>query len=287
MEVTGIANKALRFTSEEILAQPSEVRSLLKIAAPGGQWVPYYPAGRIGILVAPGGMGKSQAVIQLAISVCAGRPWLSSSIVPTETGGVALLMGEETREEIQRRVWRSIRDLADMARARVALALEQYLLPWPLSGERLGLIEDSGEPSKRAEEIFKTLCDEAPPGGWRLVVLDPAARFMGGDTELDSHSATAWIALLEAWTAKLPGQPAILVAHHTRKSGGSGSDSIRGSSALRDGARWLADLRAETDKAGVETGRIKFAVRKSNYCRPGEGLALRMRGGVLVEDGGD
>ena len=72
----------------------------------------------------------------------------------------------------------------------------------------------------------------------------------------------------------------MLTAHHERKSqAGQQSDasSVRGSSALVDGARWVANLRRRRKGDLVE-----LVVTKTNYTVAGDGLVLkRLCGGAL------
>ncbi|MGH7250108.1 MAG: AAA family ATPase, partial [Minisyncoccia bacterium] len=125
----------------------------------------------------------------------------------------------------------------------------------------------------------------------KLVILDPAARFMGSETETNNAAATDWVNLIDALTM-VGGKPTVLVAHHTNKSAlrpmGNDKKAIfdqsmcRGASALVDGFRWVLGLqRSESD----ENQRSIFVkLLKSNYSRIGPTLEFEQdfqRGGVL------
>lgn len=67
------------------------------------------PLGKVGLLVAPGGTGKSQLALQLAIAVATGGS-LADWWQVGEKGRVLALFAEEDEEELHRRVWTKLRD---------------------------------------------------------------------------------------------------------------------------------------------------------------------------------
>jgi RecA-family ATPase len=114
------------------------------------------------------------------------------------------------------------------------------------------------------------------------VVLDTLTRFAGGDTEKDSAQATRFIQAVES-LCKAPGSPTVLVAHHTNKisrqeGAATSSSNSRGSSALTDGARWVANLESLSDESA------KLTITKSNYAMSGPPVMLARdsaNGGLL------
>ena len=61
------------------------------------------PFGKVGAIVAPGGTGKSQFLLQMAVSVAAGLKFLDK-FEATEPGGVLILAAEDDTEELHRRL---------------------------------------------------------------------------------------------------------------------------------------------------------------------------------------
>jgi hypothetical protein len=127
--------------------------------------------------------------------------------------------------------------------------------------------------------LARTLAEQAGPG-FALVILDPLSRFGGLEAEVDNGLATRTVGALERLT-RLPGEPAVLVAHHERKGGGKGTDAVRGASALVDGARWVARLqpvelggRRWRSKAGHRAVWLRLV--KTNYTPPLEAPCLVM-----------
>lgn len=243
---------------------------------------PFLPQGKVGMFVAPGGTGKTQALSQLAVAVATGRPWLSCFQIASianehpSNGRVLLALGEEDSAEISRRINPYIRHCLETAsdKSEFQKLLTSNLKPLALDGVGPRMIgAKAGD--YNTEPFFDALCEVLKDGKpWRLIILDPASRFMGPDCETDNNAATRFIELVERLT-KLPGSPTVLLAHHTRKgSGNDGKDAARGSSALTDGARWVAQLKYETNKKGTgkdttyeRTGNILLDLDKSNYTR--------------------
>lgn len=224
--------------------------------------------GKTGLLISPGGVGKTLALVQLAISVATGRPWLDHFLVPNP-GRVLIALAEEDVEEIRRRAY-MVAHAMRLTDEQVEIAASN-IVAMPLAGTNVALVESAGGRTMETgtlNELRKRL------GGceWRLIILDPLSRFAGGDTEKDNAAATRFVEAAES-LAKAPGSPAVLIAHHTSKpprQGGAGpasANDARGASGLIAGVRWVANLE------GTDSG-AKFSVTKSNYAPKGAPVHL-------------
>jgi RecA-family ATPase len=243
-----------------------------------------FPAGKVGILSAPGGTGKTMALAGLALAVATGRPWLEAGgagdkgkrggrgFPVTSPGRVALLLGEEDADDILARLFYSAR-LMELRPDEVELAARRVIVG-PLAGEDVSLVTEDGEVSARAEALYarlEAMSDENDP--WALILVDPLSRFGGIGAEADNALATRAIQALERLT-RLPGRPAVLMAHHERKGGGDGAEAVRGASAIVDGARWVARLSPVKTKTGKRWATkkgdrcVSFEVVKTNYGPP-------------------
>ncbi|MBM4109608.1 MAG: hypothetical protein FJ255_12505, partial [Phycisphaerae bacterium] len=245
----------------------------------GGR-APFLALGKVALLAAPGGAGKTQALLQLAVAVASGRPWLDRYHVQAP-GPVLFLAAEEDDGELHRRV-RRVADALDLAPAeRAAVARRLHCAPLHGKGAALALLDNAAhrfEPARLApsaiwHRIAWTL--ETAPGGepWRLVILDPAARWMPPDAELDPKIATTFVEVLEALAVcGLDGGPgaAVLVAHHANKQalrGDTDQGASRGTSALTDGVRWQANLdRVPLADGKPHPSRVRLRVVKCNYA---------------------
>jgi RecA-family ATPase len=256
------------------------------------------PLGKVGQLVAAGGVGKTMLLCQLALAVASCSRWLDTFSVPPEgKGRVLLVLGEEDAEEVQRRIYNA-------QRGRLGAPGDGDVVVLPLHGVPCALLERDENGNARETGFLHALRDylvrEAKRNGlpWKLIVIDPLSRFGGPDAETDNAGGTRFIQVLES-LAKLTGAT-VLFSHHTnklaRRDGAevTGADG-RGSSSLFDGARWEASLSHETVKLEDPETRdrlgelVTLAFTKSNYSRRAEPVKLRRDvGGPLIPlDDGD
>jgi hypothetical protein len=228
--------------------------------------------GKVGLLAAPGGTGKSWALIQLAIAVATGECWFGAGGWLAQDGRTLLLLAEEDAEEAQRRLhWAVKVGGADPMRVAGSITII------PLAGRGVALTAD-GDPldgslpeTAFAEEIRALLRNAEDHGRpYSLVILDPLSRFAGAEVEKDNAAATRFVQVVETFTSEKCGSPSVLVAHHARKRSGDKdedrevADIIRGASALVDGVRWAAVL-AKLPEADGLPPMLRLRVPKTNY----------------------
>lgn len=272
------------------------VGDLLKTDPPPRQWIVenVLPLGAVGILGAAGGVGKSIAVLQLAVATCASMRWLG---MPVQcSGSVLIFSAEDDREEVHRRLSRVMNHYREIAGAKAHM-LDELVSKRLFVLDRVGAenrltckVDRETQRTAMANRIIETVRDQLP--GCVLIVLDPLSRFDGGEPN-DNADATRLIETAEH-IRKETGAT-VLLPHHVSKAGirdaESGQEAIRGGSGLVDGARWvgmLATLRRDAAKDyGVvpdEAGRfVRFTTPKANYSAPWGGMWLeRLPGGVLV-----
>ena len=231
------------------------------------------PRGKVGILAAAGGVGKTFALTGLALALVTRAPGLGH--FPTGDNlhrRVVLVLGEEDIGEVQRRLHAQARAMElDPSKHGPALAGILALAGAGLDTLALTRAEDEGRigaGTDFADGLYAYLEANAGPG-WDAVILDPLSRFAGPDVETDNAAATRLVQVLERFT-KLPGGPAVIVAHHTTKAsraeGEIAATAVRGSSALTDGARWVGTLDPVVVKGGGKLpGHARFRVAKQNY----------------------
>ena len=285
-------------------SKPPRRRWLLEREGEGGDagsFVGFLPLGKVGMLAAAGGVGKTMALVQLALSVATGRPWLGDFTVPASSvGHVLLALGEEDAEEAHRRLYNAFRAMwpsdderhASERSAAMQLAAERITVV-PLSGVPCSLVTTSSTTRTTEESTalagLRELLENAGHD-WSLVVLDPLSRFAGVETETDNAAATRFVQAVETLVT-VRGNPTVLLAHHTTKGsrgeeGENASDTTdaRGASAITDGVRWVARLspvkRSENDPV---PGRATLSLTKSNYGPPDRRRTVkRADGGALV-----
>ena len=255
----------------------------------GDSHVGVFPAGKVGMLAAAGGVGKTAALVRLALSVATGREWFKGGWFPPTRGRVLLALGEEDAEEIQRRVYYTALEMGLDPAARklavdniTALPLAGIPLPFVQQGANGNAVEAEGL------DAIRDILDKRAGDGWRLLIFDPLSRFASSDAEKDNAQATRLIQAFECLTS-VKGGPGVLVAHHTsqqsRKDGDASTSAARGVTALTDGVRWVASLTPRNESAPKDAKaawrRTELALTKTNYGPPAEPLYLVNEGGVL------
>lgn len=262
---------------------------LMRPGDEGGPQVGVFPAGKVGMLAAAGGVGKTAALVRLALSVATGREWFKGGWFPPTRGRVLLALGEEDAEEIQRRVYYTALEMGLDPAARklavdniTALPLAGIPLPFVQQGANGNAVEAEGL------DAIRDILDKRAGDGWRLLIFDPLSRFASSDAEKDNAQATRLIQAFECLTS-VKGGPGVLVAHHTsqqsRKDGDASTSAARGVTALTDGVRWVASLTPRNESAPKDAKaawrRTELALTKTNYGPPAEPLYLVNEGGVL------
>jgi RecA-family ATPase len=234
-----------------------------------------FPLGKVGLLAAEGGAGKTMLVVQLALAVATGTRWIGTFDVPT-SGKVLLALGEEDGEEVHRRVHRAAHQTG-------VTPPEGAIVTLPLTGMTCPMVEDGDDGA------FLVWLREfvATTGPYALIVVDPVSRFCGQDAERDNAAGTRFCQALES-LVEPSGGASVLGSHHVNKqSRGSGASvdasSARGASALVDGVRWVSTVGVEHIPGVAIDTVLTFAVAKTNYSKKPPPVQLRYSdGGVLV-----
>lgn len=250
------------------------------------------PLGKTGMLVAPGGTGKSQFLMQLCASVATGLP-LAGYWHANEPGGVVYIAAEDDADELHRRFYNTAEQLRQATKLDGAAALRENLLIFSAAARNnlMTKATRTGEVEKTdyADRLLESLKPIQEP---RLIVIDPASRFRGGE-ENSAEDATRFVEALE-YIAKESGAT-VLIAHHANKASFLGGDqsqnASRGSSALTDGVRWQMNLTSVTKEEARRLGVLEkdrghyltATVTKNNYAPPQPTVMLhRCAGGYLV-----
>ena len=251
------------------------------------------PLGKVGMLVAPGGTGKSQLALQLAIAVATGEN-LADWWQVGEKGRVLALFAEEDEEELHRRVWAILRSWKSRSDTMALEAdLRRNLFIRSMTGADNLMTKAEVGASVTRTDFAERLCatvGEVPDV--KLVIIDPVSRFRGGN-ENGAEDATRFVEAAEL-IAQGTGATVLLLHHANKastKDGEQNQGAARGSSALTDAIRFQMNLAQLTDKQADELcleddtrhEYIAVKVTKSNYA-PRGGTEYLRRGdcGVLT-----
>lgn len=269
---------------DAIGATPPPRRWLLQMQS-GDRWIPWLARGKAGMLSSAGGVGKTFLAIQLALAVATGRRWLGC-IHPPEPGCVALILAEEDRDEVLRRLHYAALDMNMSAEDRALAASRIWLQP--RAGMNSAVLEMDDAGNLRETEFWRALRRYMRGCGkqWALIVADPVARLAPPEAEKDNQIATRTVEAIESLT-KLPGEPTVLALHHTNKIARAGqrldASAARGVTAFTDGFRWSAQLGPAFSRSsgGKKAKRIPgfwmLSVGKSNYTSAAQSSVILTR----------
>ena len=249
--------------------------------------------GKAAAIIAPGGSSKSQWLLQLAVGVASGLP-VADHWEIGEPGRAMVFFAEDDKDEIHRRFKRIINHLTMAGHAQELQGIEERLHIFSTIGTNTLLTkrDTSGEVSL-TDIVQRILLMTEQVTDLKLIVIDPASRFRGGE-ENSNEAATRFVEALET-LAKQTGAT-VMIAHHTNKGSYSqdnepGQGASRGASALTDGLRWqmnlgrltpaqLSSIGASKDQGGHY---VAATVTKTNYSAfPAPVLLERLDDGYLT-----
>ncbi len=248
--------------------------------------LPGLPAGKLAVMSAPGGTGKSFLLLELALSVAAGEP-VVAGIAPSAAGPVRYVSFEEDEIDIHNRLVALFQTFST-----ISPPVETFFCS-ALEGENLPLLKND-EKNEEAVEYLENICE-----GMRLVVLDPLSRLHESDENSNSEMKKLMQVLI--FIARKT-RCAIVVAHHTSKSAvlngqGGLQQSARGASCLVDDPRLVLTLSRKStpldkksqyeDENEDDDQRLVLTWAKMNGCRPIKPMELvRTPSGVIVANNG-
>lgn len=275
------------------------VANLITSVPPPRRWIieRFLPLGVLGLLIAAGGTGKSFLGISMGVAVAAGVPFAGGigqypyqcakyGFDPTTPrAGVFMLASEDDLDEIHRRVCTICQaylqgieesrpefsaELIENSKVQFMKDVGENLYILPATGKS-NLLVSKGQPTPLVTELISR-AEEI--NNLKLMILDPLSRLHDGD-ENDSGGMTRVVEVLE--TIKHALDVTVLVMHHTNKAailnGTKSSAAGRGSSALVDGSRWVAQLvpmsESEGKKLDIEDCKpyVSLSLVKTNYCK--------------------
>ena len=235
------------------------------------------PSSIVALMSGPGGSSKSMCVLGIALSLVSGKTYLG--FIPEGQKEVIYLSGEDDKSEIHRRAERMFPELfpsqdnSPFDKKAALAALNRFHVP-DLTGQNLRLSEKSDDISKT--KVFQSLVIALEPfENLDMIIFDTGSRFRGG-TENSAEDAAFFITLCEQVVSEK--EATVLVITHSNKLGGSNQQSVRGSSAIVDNARFVMTMKPNNDDQTL----IEFNVAKNNYGLIGkQGLFRRKDDGTL------
>lgn len=232
----------------------------------------FLPAGKTSMIVSPGGCGKTFLLTHCALAAATGTNWLHTKA--NRPIRVLFVAAEEDENELWLRFHNMGKSLGFHSVPKLFHLASKNIIPFAARGISQRLIDENGEAKKYYNDLKSFLENNEEI---KLVILDPASRFMGPETETNNAAATDFINLIDGLTM-VGGKPTVLIAHHTNKAAlNTVSDDklpnfsqafSRGSSALIDGCRWMLGIQRSEMKDSQRSIFVK--VLKSNYSTLGQ-----------------
>jgi len=271
----------------------AKVDRFVRTPAPKRRWLLHntLPLGKVALLVAPGGTGKSFFSIQLAVAVATATP-LANRWEVDEIGSTLILCAEEDDLDIHHRLRAVLNATVGDDPAMLSAVAQRVLIKSMLAQDNLMTRSNDRREVVQTDYVDRLLLTVAPIPDLRLIVIDPASRFRGGD-EIAAQDTTRFVETLERLRAATGAT--VLLIHHVNKGSANAEESnqtaSRGSSALTDGVRWQMNLTrpntSQAKKHGIaESARHEYVlatITKNNGAPPQEPMML-LRGaeGVLT-----
>jgi RecA-family ATPase len=241
----------------------------------------------VGLLIAPGGTGKTTLILYMAVHIVLGIPLFGLSVL--KPGPVLIITAEDSREMLVARL-RAIARAMSLNEVEKAKMMKGILLS-DVSGNGFRLTEVQGDvvkPSAGMDALIEG-CETLRPV---LVVIDPAVSFGVGESRVNDAEQ----GLIEAARRlRRTIECCVLYIHHTGKQNArdKAMDQYagRGGSTFADGSRMvfvlqnvLADEWSAATGKNLEEGEIGLVLArpKMSYCPPQHEI-LVSRIGYLFE----
>ena len=169
-----ISEQPVNFLLEEAPKMPRLINHM-----EGSRVKAFIRKGIVGMLVGSGGVGKTHALAQLAISITTGIPWLGKYPVE-KTGYVFMGMGENSEEDIHRLLRKTVGKLFQRQSSffdeNSLLEASKRLAVASFNGLDSSFIY-KGKPTQSYELLLHELKEKEPKEGWSCIILDPISVF--------------------------------------------------------------------------------------------------------------
>jgi RecA-family ATPase len=238
-----------------------------------------------GLLVGIGGSSKTRTLYHLAIGAIVGRlPWDWSI---TQTGSAALVLAEDTGEDVHRTLAATLNAIGATRAERELVERNLHVLA--LAGKECRLIDVHDGVAKENARHAELLRKLRGYTDLVFVGLDPALAFTAGD-ELDQAHQRALGRMADSLAVQT-GAAVLMTAHSAKGNQNTdelASHSARGGGAITDAVRAEYSLRtmtaAEATKAGItdleeRKRHVQLVATKGNHLPPSAFVPVWLRRG--------
>ncbi|MDB2705292.1 helicase RepA family protein [Pseudomonadota bacterium] len=231
--------------------------------------LPSLPRGKVGLLSAAGGVGKSFWMLQASLQIAAcGYCDFDLAGVEFEKGdsriGSVLIVSLEDESEDLSRRYQSIQrhwlNDAEKAEWITDIADNQLVELLPMAGQGITLINNNGE----AKPWLDAIASKAQSmHHCRLIVVDTLRR--SHDCDENDNGVMSKVLRQFEILAKNTGCSVLLLHHESKaaiQNSGAGAGAMRGASAIVDNARWVMRMQRMTVNEAEQRGIVDNDIRK-------------------------
>ncbi len=262
------------FKKMDILAVVNGPERIIDFVLPG------LPRKSVGLLISPGGTGKSMLALSVGGIISSGHDDIGfSTISPVKTGKVSLFLGEDPDEIDELRMQEFWTTIPPEKRQLIAENMQIF----PCLGDTGDLL-DGGTTGDRIISVA---------GNSRLIIIDTLSRFHLGEENERKDAARV---MRELERIALTTSAAVLILHHISKAAvltgqGDKAEAARGSNVFVNESRWVAFLKGmgikEASDFGIDknfhSDYVRLGCSKLNYSKFFVDIWLkRGNGGILA-----
>ncbi|MCX7044344.1 MAG: AAA family ATPase [Candidatus Sumerlaeota bacterium] len=225
----------------------------------------------IALVVGQPGIGKSRAILQLAIDMALGRPWLGVLPIHRRDIQFLVLQTENSARRLRRDLRAQLQGASPEARQWFK---EHFHFLVVLKPDDRDLCLDNPKTVARIRRAFLRFKPD-------LVIIDPYVDFFAGDCENDATQTRATLRILQKVCKSYSERTGIIIIHHSRTgkaaaAGAFGLDAAaygRGSKALVGVARSQINI---SPGSTTDSSIVVISQAKSNNGRPFQPFAVRL-----------
>jgi len=249
----------------------------------------------VGVITAPGGVGKTFIALQMGVSMATGIPWLGK-FAPSSVGRVALISAETDTKTFQRRLHSVVAHHKQMGEwsedAGRAIRENLWLIGIPPEEPVHLLFMDGKGRVRKEEEVVEKIIEQVGNLKPDLIFLDTRNLFCGGD-ENSAPVAGAFMRALSEIRTRTGARNLIVLDHANKSSSADESMALSqnasaGSVQFINNAKWQMAMAVAKRIGNKEVppnqarDYVRCAVPKNNDGpQPEDFLLLRGEGGVL------
>lgn len=240
------------------------VSDLAKRQAPARQWTVegWVPHRQVSLLYGEGGIGKSTLLMQMAIAIASGRPFLGT--LPTVKRKVLMISAEDEIDEVHYRVH-------EMAKAFAIPEGDFQVLS-------LADLESAvlWTPAEGLTTLFHYICELVSAEGFGVVIMDPVADLFGG-LDIDKQQVNRFMRALRKRLCLDLGASVIIAAHPS-------SDGMRSGRGTAGTVAWSNSARSRMYFERLKDSDVlELCLKKANRAALGKPIGMRWVNGVFIK----